>query len=140
MKEKIKINSNKSFGLVFFVVFLIVSLYPLLNQESIRVWSIIISFIFTLFMFSFNPFVRNIGSPDNKLSKKIFIIGLLLTIGASVLTYFNSKNKSEEENKIFIEKVYYGLLLTNYIVFLIFNVFFRYSGLNILSKFNIKVS
>ena len=46
MKEKIKINSNKSFGLVFFVVFLIVSLYPLLNQEGIRVWSIIISFIF----------------------------------------------------------------------------------------------
>ncbi len=46
MKEKIKINSNKSFGLVFFVVFLIVSLYPLLNQESIRVWSLIISFIF----------------------------------------------------------------------------------------------
>ena len=46
MKEKIKINSNKSFGLVFFVVFLIVSLYPLLNQESIRVWSLIISLIF----------------------------------------------------------------------------------------------
>tara|TARA_B100000900_G_C20225742_1_gene571774 strand:- start:130 stop:522 length:393 start_codon:yes stop_codon:yes gene_type:complete len=46
VKEKIKINSNKSFGLVFFVVFLIVSLYPLLNQESIRVWSLIISFIF----------------------------------------------------------------------------------------------
>lgn len=46
MKEKIKINSNKSFGLVFFVIFLIVSLYPLLNQESIRVWSLIISFIF----------------------------------------------------------------------------------------------
>ena len=46
MKEKIKINSNKSFGLVFFVVFLIVSLYPLLNQEIIRVWSLIISFIF----------------------------------------------------------------------------------------------
>ena len=46
MKEKIKINSNKNFGLVFFVVFLIVSLYPLLNQEIIRVWSLIISFIF----------------------------------------------------------------------------------------------
>ena len=44
--DKIQTSSNRSFGLVFFVVFLIISLYPLLNQESIRVWSIIISFIF----------------------------------------------------------------------------------------------
>ena len=44
--DKIQTSSNRSFGLVFFVVFLIISLYPLLNQEGIRVWSIIISFIF----------------------------------------------------------------------------------------------
>ena len=44
--DKTQISSNRSFGVVFFVVFLIISLYPLLNQESIRVWSLIISFIF----------------------------------------------------------------------------------------------
>ena len=63
MKEKIKINSNKSFGLVFFVVFLIVSLYPLLNQEIIRVWSLIISFIF-LFLGIINSILLN---PLNKI-------------------------------------------------------------------------
>ena len=44
--DKTQISSNRSFGVVFFVVFFIISLYPLLNQESIRVWSLIISFIF----------------------------------------------------------------------------------------------
>ena len=44
--EDIKIGSNKSFGIVFFTVFLILSLYPLVNSESIRIWSLIISIIF----------------------------------------------------------------------------------------------
>ena len=42
----IKISSNKSFGIVFFIFFIIVSLYPLTNKEEIRIWSLIISFIF----------------------------------------------------------------------------------------------
>ena len=44
--DKTQVSSNRSFGVVFFVVFLIISLYPLLNQESTRVWALIISFIF----------------------------------------------------------------------------------------------
>ena len=44
--KEIKLPSNKNFGLVFFIVFLIVSLYPLINSESIRIWSLIISLIF----------------------------------------------------------------------------------------------
>ena len=44
--DKTQVSSNRSFGVVFFVVFLIISLYPLLNQESVRVWSLIVSFIF----------------------------------------------------------------------------------------------
>ena len=44
--SKIKISSNRNFGLVFFVVFLIVSLWPVINNEPIRVWSVIISLIF----------------------------------------------------------------------------------------------
>ena len=47
MKYKdIKIGSNKSFGIVFFVVFLIIGLWPLLNNGDIRNWSVIISAIF----------------------------------------------------------------------------------------------
>ena len=44
----IKIGSNKSFGIVFFIVFLIISIYPLLNNGNIRIWSLIISFIFLI--------------------------------------------------------------------------------------------
>ena len=46
--DDIKIGSNKSFGIVFFVVFLLISLYPLLNNESIRIWSLVISIIFLI--------------------------------------------------------------------------------------------
>ena len=41
-----KAGSLKSFGIVFFFVFVIIALYPLLNENSIRVWSLIVSFIF----------------------------------------------------------------------------------------------
>ena len=46
MSNEIKIGSNKSFGIVFFVVFLLIALYPLIYNEEIRVWSVIISLIF----------------------------------------------------------------------------------------------
>ena len=44
----LKIGSNKSFGIVFFIVFLLISIYPLINNESIRLWSLIISLIFLI--------------------------------------------------------------------------------------------
>ena len=44
--NNIKPGSIKSFGIVFFFVFVIIALYPLLNENSIRVWSLIVSFIF----------------------------------------------------------------------------------------------
>ena len=46
--DKIKISSNRSFGLLFFVVFLIVSLWPLTHEGSIRIWSVIISVVFLI--------------------------------------------------------------------------------------------
>ena len=45
-ESKIKISSNRSFGLVFFVVFLIVALWPLKSGEDIRIWSLTLSIIF----------------------------------------------------------------------------------------------
>lgn len=47
-ENDIKIGSNKSFGLVFFFVFLIISLYPLLNNEQPRIWFLFISLIFLI--------------------------------------------------------------------------------------------
>ena len=46
--SKIKVGSNKSFGIVFCVFFLIVGLYPLINGEIIRLWSLFLSVIFLI--------------------------------------------------------------------------------------------
>ena len=46
MQKNIKLPSNRNFGIVFFVVFLIIALWPVLKQNEIRIWSLIISFIF----------------------------------------------------------------------------------------------
>ena len=46
--DDIKISSNKNFGIVFFAVFLLIALYPLTNQEDIRIWSVFISLFFLI--------------------------------------------------------------------------------------------
>ena len=49
MKHKnIEISSNRSFGLVFFVVFFVISLWPILSENEIRIWSLILSVIFLI--------------------------------------------------------------------------------------------
>jgi hypothetical protein len=45
MKKK---NSNRSFGILFFVVFLTISLWPLLKENDLRIWSFIISILFLI--------------------------------------------------------------------------------------------
>ena len=68
--DDIKVGSNKSFGIVFFVVFLLISLYPLLNNESIRFWSLIISIIFLVL----GILNSSLLSPLNKLWFKFGIL------------------------------------------------------------------
>tara|TARA_B100000795_G_scaffold179558_1_gene135909 strand:- start:151 stop:555 length:405 start_codon:yes stop_codon:yes gene_type:complete len=46
-----KKGSEKSFGVVFSIVFLIIALYPLFGSEGFRLWAIIISAIFLLLSF-----------------------------------------------------------------------------------------
>ena len=46
--DDIKISSNRNFGIVFFIVFLIIALYPLIFNENIRLWSLIISLFFLI--------------------------------------------------------------------------------------------
>tara|TARA_B100000965_G_C19443022_1_gene691753 strand:- start:435 stop:824 length:390 start_codon:yes stop_codon:yes gene_type:complete len=69
--KDIKIGSNRGFGVVFFIVFFSISVYPLLKDGNIRSWSLIISIIF-LFLGLLNS---NLLSPLNKLW---FKFGLLL--------------------------------------------------------------
>ena len=46
MTNDIKIGSNRSFGIVFFVVFLLIALYPLTYNGEISIWTLLISLIF----------------------------------------------------------------------------------------------
>ena len=48
MSKKIKISSNKSFGIVFFLVFIIVGVYPLVSNEEFRLWALITGLIFLI--------------------------------------------------------------------------------------------
>ena len=45
MKNK---ENNKSFGILFFLVFLLIAIWPVINSEPIRIWSIIISILFLI--------------------------------------------------------------------------------------------
>tara|TARA_B100002019_G_scaffold267927_1_gene259388 strand:+ start:104 stop:490 length:387 start_codon:yes stop_codon:yes gene_type:complete len=69
MSKNIK-SSNKSFGIVFFIVFLIIGLYPLINQDGIRIWAIIVSLIFLIL----GLINSNLLTPLNKLWIKFGIL------------------------------------------------------------------
>ena len=71
MDKNTKLPTNKNFGIVFSVIFLIISLFPLINDESLRIWSLIVSTVF-LFLGLTNS---KILTPLNKIW---FKFGLLL--------------------------------------------------------------
>ena len=48
MKKEFNLPTNKNFGLVFSLVFLIISLWPLISQNEIRYWALILSVIFLM--------------------------------------------------------------------------------------------
>ena len=68
---EIKIGSNKSFGIVFFLVFLLIAIYPLINNGELRIWSLVIAIIF----FILGLINSKVLTPLNKLW---FKFGLLL--------------------------------------------------------------
>ena len=68
--NKIKISSNKSFGIVFITVFLIIAIWPLLNGNDIRYWSLIISIVFLIL----GILNSKILTPLNKIWFKIGIL------------------------------------------------------------------
>ena len=48
MEKKNLKSSNKSFGILFFIVFFIYGLWPILNSNEIRLWSLLIGIIFLI--------------------------------------------------------------------------------------------
>ena len=84
-KSEIKISSNRSLGLVFFVVFLIVALWPLKNAEDIRLWSLVLSIIF----FILGIFNSKLLTPLNKLWFKFGIfLGAIISPIIMGIVYF----------------------------------------------------
>ena len=106
----VKISSNRSFGVVFFIVFLLIALYPVINHEEIRVWSLIVSLIFLVLgllnskilnplnqiWFKFGVFLGKIISPFIMAIIFFFVvtpIGLIMrTLGKDILNLrYNTK-------------------------------------------------
>ena len=110
--DNIKISSNRNFGIVFFLVFLLISLYPLINGGDLRLWSFVISFIFLILgilnskiltplnklWFKFGIFLGKIVSPI--IMGIIFFlvvtpIGIIMRVlGKDVLNLKYNSNKS----------------------------------------------
>ena len=68
--DDIKVSSNRSFGIVFFIVFLLIATYPLLKGNDLRIWSLLISFGFLIL----GLINSKILSPLNKLWFKFGLI------------------------------------------------------------------
>ena len=69
-KVPFKISSNRSFGLLFCVVFFIISLWPLKSQGDLRLWAFILSLVFLVLGILNSKFL----TPLNKLWFKFGII------------------------------------------------------------------
>ena len=83
--SKIKISSNRSFGLVFFIVFLIVALWPLKYEENIRLWSLALSIVF----FILGILNSKLLTPFNRLWFKLGIfLGTIVSPIVMGLVYF----------------------------------------------------
>jgi hypothetical protein len=84
--DDIKISSNRSFGIVFFVVFLLIAISPLTNGDEIRIWSLIISSIFLIL----GVLNSKILTPLNKLWFKlgIFLGKIVSPLVMGVIFFF----------------------------------------------------
>jgi hypothetical protein len=71
-KIPVKISSNRSFGFLFFVVFFVISLWPLKSQGDLRLWAFILSLVFLVLGVLNSRFL----TPLNKLW---FKFGILLS-------------------------------------------------------------
>ena len=85
-KSKTIIPSNRSFGVVFFIVFLIVALWPLKSGEDLRLWSLILSIIFLIL----GIFNSKLLTPLNKLWIKFgMFLGLIVSPIVMGIVFFS---------------------------------------------------
>ena len=78
-------SSNRSFGLIFFIVFIVVGLWPVIKGETANIYLILIS----LFFLIFGLINSKILSPFNKAWIKLGeILGLIIAPIIMALVYF----------------------------------------------------
>ena len=82
---KTEIPSEKSFGVVFSIIFLIICLYPLIHDEPYRLWSLILSILF-LFLAFIVP--RTLIALNKLWFKFGLLIGSILAPIFLVILYF----------------------------------------------------
>ena len=84
-KEQNKLPSNRSFGILFFLVFLIIGIYPLLKDGDLRIWSLIISTIFLIL----GLLNSSILYPLNKIWMKFgYLLGAIIAPIVMALIFF----------------------------------------------------
>ena len=78
-------SSNKSFGLLFFVVFLIIGLWPLKNGESLNYYFIIASVVFLILGLLNSKLLSPLNKSWIKLGE---ILGIIIAPIVMALVYF----------------------------------------------------
>ena len=78
-------SSNKSFGLLFFVVFLIISLWPLKNGENINLYFITASVVFLILGLLNSKLLSPLNTAWIKLGE---ILGIIIAPIVMALVYF----------------------------------------------------
>ena len=82
---EIERGSERSFGIVFAVVFLIIALFPLLGDGPVRLWACVISGIF-LFLGLFIP--QSLSVPNRLWFKFGMALGAVIAPIVMALVYF----------------------------------------------------
>ena len=117
---EIKRSSNKNFGIVFFVVFIIIGFWPLLDINTYRLWAIIIAVIFltlgfmnsrlltplNILWFKFGIFLGKIISP--------IVMGVIFFFVVTPIAILMRISKKDLLNLKFNNKETYWIKKSNY--------------------------
>ena len=112
-----KKTSEKSFGILFFIVFFLVGIWPLLNSDSIKLWSLAVSFVFLIIAFLKQELLKPLNNSWIKLGEMLgkiispivmaLIFFLILTPLSLIIRIFGKdllKIKFSKDNSYWIKR------------------------------------
>ena len=82
---EINIGSEKSFGVIFSIIFLIVALYPLADSQGLHLWAVIVSAIFLLLAL---VVPKSLSLPNKLWFKFGILLGSIVAPIVMVFVYF----------------------------------------------------